>query len=269
MTKVLQNALWGPPLPTLFAGLTLAWVSTTTITVNTGITADSTLQRTMKLSTALTKSTSGWAAGNAGGLDTGTIAANTGYHWYLIFNQTTGAMDVVFSATATPLAGPTLMPSGYTHFKWIGWTFANASNQWIKFANINDEFIWDAPLNAVGGTVNPGTAAVNRVVSSPPGLAALAKLNLLTAAAVPAADSPNGVYVSTPGAQGVADTPATAVVFTTYSNSQATGTHTAGATFYVTTDTSAQVRTRFQNSTGGTSFYLTTISWSIPRASVR
>lgn len=169
-SKVLQNALWGPPLAGAIFGLGMTWASTTTITVGTGFATDSTNQRTMKLATALTKSTSAWAAGNAGGLDTGTIAANTGYHWYEIFNLTTGAVDIVYSATATPLAGPALMPSGYTHFRWIWWTKTNGSSQWYKFIQNNDESRWDVPAVEASPSVVAGTPATVTLTGVPLGL---------------------------------------------------------------------------------------------------
>ena len=69
------------------------------------------------VATALTKQIdSSWVAGdNAGGLDTGSVAADTTYYMFAIWNPTTSTADFLFSAS---LSSPTL-PSGYTKKKRI------------------------------------------------------------------------------------------------------------------------------------------------------
>ena len=64
------------------------------------------------VATALTKQIDAvWAEGdNLGGLDTGTVAIDTTYHMFAIYNPTTSTSDFLFSAS---LSSPTL-PSGYT-----------------------------------------------------------------------------------------------------------------------------------------------------------
>ena len=62
----------------------------------------------------------------ANGIDTGSIAASTWYHVYLINNGTTTAGLVSLSATA-----PTL-PSGYTYVMRVGAMRTNASSQLLK-----------------------------------------------------------------------------------------------------------------------------------------
>jgi hypothetical protein len=259
VSKVLQNALWGPPVAGAFLGLTLAWASTTTITVNTGVATDSTLQRTMKLGTALTKSTSAWAPGNAGGLDTGTIAANTGYHWYLIFNQTTGAVDIVYSATATPLAGPTLMPSGYTHFKWIWWTKTNASSQWHPFTQTNDECIWAATFSDASNQ-SLGATSVLVTMTSPFGIKCEVLVNVVTGNPV----AGTNLLISSPDQNDVT------------SNTNPSGNRNFdiisanspnAAMLRVLTDT--QSRVRLNSSAASSVFYFNTFGWIVPRGSVR
>jgi hypothetical protein len=57
-----------------------------------------------------------WAEGtNAGGLDTGTVAADTFYYLFAIYNPTTQTSDALFSISST---SPTL-PSGYTKKKFL------------------------------------------------------------------------------------------------------------------------------------------------------
>ena len=69
------------------------------------------------VATALTKQIdNAWSEGdNAGGLDTGSVAADTTYYMFAIYNPTTSTADFLFSASSS---SPTL-PSGYTKKKRI------------------------------------------------------------------------------------------------------------------------------------------------------
>ena len=69
------------------------------------------------IATALTKQIdAAWVAGdNAGGLDTGSVAIDTTYYCFVIWNPTTSTADFLFS---TSVSSPT-MPSGYTKKKRI------------------------------------------------------------------------------------------------------------------------------------------------------
>jgi len=64
------------------------------------------------VATALTKQIdNAWSEGdNTGGLDTGTVAVDTAYYMFAIWNPTTSTADFLFSASSS---SPTL-PSGYT-----------------------------------------------------------------------------------------------------------------------------------------------------------
>src|SRR5262249_32184542 len=82
------------------SGLTLS-NSSTNIAVDAGCAVDDTNVDLMVLSSPMTKASTAWVAGTGnGGLDTGTVA-NANYFWYLIKNPTTGAVDVLFSRSAT------------------------------------------------------------------------------------------------------------------------------------------------------------------------
>lgn len=175
-SKVLQDALWFVPQGYLF-GCTMSTAgASATLTVAAGLAADSTGQRMMKLASSLAKTTGAWVAGAGGGLDTSTIAINTWYHWFVIFNPTTLAVDVVFSATATPAAGPSVMPAGFTMFRRIGAAKTNASSQWILFHQLGDEFLWDTMVNDVNA-VAISTTALTPTISVPTGFQVLALLN--------------------------------------------------------------------------------------------
>jgi hypothetical protein len=141
-----------------FRGLEMAWVSTTSFSVATGFVGDSTFADTLALRSSLTKTTSAWAVGtSAGGLDTGTIAANTWYAVHLIKRPDTGVVDVLFSLSDT---APTL-PANYTLFRRIGWVLTNGSSQFVKFFQINREFWWDVKFSEVN-EVTP--ASTNRIL---------------------------------------------------------------------------------------------------------
>jgi hypothetical protein len=173
-SKVISNALSFIPQGYLF-GLTMSTAgASTTMSIAAGIAADSTGVRLMKLASAISKTTAAWAAGTAaGGLDTGTIANSTWYHFFEILNVATGAVDVVFSATATPASGPTTMPSGYTLFRRIGSGKTNGSAQWILFSQLGDEFLWSASVTDVHSTTQ-STTAVLHTLSVPTGVKVIA-----------------------------------------------------------------------------------------------
>jgi uncharacterized Zn ribbon protein len=65
-----------------------------------------------------------WVAGtNAGGLDTGSLANNTPYYIYQIYNPSTGVADIIATAT---FGSPTL-PSGFTKKRHFGDFFTDGS----------------------------------------------------------------------------------------------------------------------------------------------
>lgn len=142
---VLQGYLFGCTMSTPGAS--------TSMTVQPGFACDSTGSRIMKLLASTTKTTGAWAAGNAGGLDTGTIANNAWYHWHIIQNTTSGVVDVLFSLSAT---APTL-PIGYSAFRRIGSMKTNASGQWLGFSQLGDEFLW---ATASGDVYLNGTLSI-------------------------------------------------------------------------------------------------------------
>jgi hypothetical protein len=132
----------------------------------------------MRLASAMAKTTSAWAAGTAaGGLDTGAIANSTWYHWFVIYNPTTLAVDVVFSATATPAAGPTTMPSGYTLFRRIGSMKTNGSAQWTSFVQWNDEFTWVTPVQEINVNSSSTAITTRTLPNLPPNITVLGALS--------------------------------------------------------------------------------------------
>src|SRR5215216_2134168 len=84
---------------------------------------------------------------------------------FLIERIDTGAVDVLTSLSATT---PTLPPN-YSQLRHIGSIKTNGSSQWLKFSQDDDEFLWDVAVQDLNAT-NPGTSAVTRTLSVPPGV---------------------------------------------------------------------------------------------------
>lgn len=130
-------------LPGYLFGCTMSTAgSSATMSIAAGKAQDSTGVQLMAL-TAIAKTTSAWAVGTAaGGLDTGAIANNTWYHFFVIRRPDTGVVDVLFSLSAT---APTL-PTNYTQFRRIGAGRTNGSGQWTLFRQNGDKFDWSTPV---------------------------------------------------------------------------------------------------------------------------
>jgi hypothetical protein len=138
---VLQNPATGiaSTIPrTHLSGLTMSSPgSIITLSISAGQAVDSTNSVIMNFAGS-SKTTAIWALGAAvGGLDTGTIAINTWYHFYIIRRPDTGVLDCIFSLSGV---SPTL-PAGYTQFRRIGFALTNGSSQWIGFSQRGDEFL--------------------------------------------------------------------------------------------------------------------------------
>lgn len=109
-------------------GCGLVYVSDTTVTVSTGLALDSTnveeiLQDNGSLVIDITTS-------GAGGLDTGSKTSDTWYAVHVIWDTNSiNPVSAIFSLSPT---SPTL-PSGYTHFRRIGWVRNDATDVIIRF----------------------------------------------------------------------------------------------------------------------------------------
>jgi len=239
-------------LRSYLAGLTMSTAgASATMSIAAGQSADSTNAVLMTL-TAIAKTTSAWAVGTAtGGIDTGAIANNTWYHFYVIRRPDTGVVDVVFSLSAT---SPTL-PTNYTQFRRIGSGRTNGSAQWTSFVQYADSFLWLSPVLDISAG-NPGTAAVTRTLTTPTGVVTKAVMNVnlnegasrsqcylseltLTDLAVSITISPLG-SVSTPATGSDSDAMTKVEVFT---------------------NTSSQIRSRLGSSDAGTFLYIATLGW--------
>jgi hypothetical protein len=164
------------------AGLVLSSSGpSTTFSVAAGQAVDSTNVLLMALASAMSKTTSAWAAGSGnGGMDTGSVAINTWYHVYLIANASGSTVDVLFSLSAS---APTL-PGGYTLFRRIGSMKTNGSSQWTPFLQNGDRFSWVTPVLDVNGVTLTTTASTLTLPSCPTGVVVTARLNVAGAPAV-------------------------------------------------------------------------------------
>lgn len=85
-----------------------------------------------------------WSSGtNAGGLFTGTVAASTWYHCFVIYNPTTGATDAGFDTSVVAAN----IPSGYTKYSYRGSILTNSSSTIYAFAQLGNYFEWAYPFN--------------------------------------------------------------------------------------------------------------------------
>jgi len=206
----------------------------------------------MILSATLTKrSDAAWAVGSGnGGMDTGSKANSSwGYVW-LIGRTDTGVIDALFSASAT---APT-MPTGYDQKRRIGAVYFGASTAPISaFVQDGDEFTLSVPVNDAS-TTNPGTSAVLRTLSVPPGMRARFNyfLNNVTTATV--------YVLITEVAQ--TDTTPTATLHEL--RTSATGQVVMGE-FRRRADSSSQIRFRHHASGASDALVLTTKGWTDTR----
>jgi hypothetical protein len=204
----------------------------------------------------MAKTTGAWAAGTGnGGIDTGSIAASTTYHWFVIRNPSGPTVDVLFSLSAT---APTL-PSGYTQFRRIGSVRTNASSQWIIFIQDGDQFMWDVPFPDVLAT-NPGISAVTRTLTVPTGIRVNALLSVGANGPAANADLTGAIYVSDLSLSDVAPHYANASSYAAYMPAQ-TGQVVMASRSRCMTNLSGQVRSRCQLSSTNTVASITTYGW--------
>jgi hypothetical protein len=192
---------------------------------------DSTNTVNIILSSGLTKQLNNtWAPGtNQGGLDTGAVGNNT-YHCFLIRNNSTGAIDALFSLSAT---SPT-MPSGYTYFRRVG-SILRESGSIVAFSQFGNRF--DISLDGVAPTTltNAVTTATLIAMRVPTGISVRATIQGRTGGSVD-----HIAWITSPGAANVAPSS------TPFSGNLYFASTTGPAQFdlEVVTDTSGQIRYR-------------------------
>ena len=227
-------------------GLTLSAAgSTATFGVAAGVATDSSNVDMLSLASAYAKTTAAWAAGSGNGaLDTGSIAASTWYHAYLIKHVDTGVVDVLVSLSAT---SPTL-PASYTLSRRIGAMKTDGSSNWVAFTQNGDEFLLLVGMQDINTSVL-GTTAVLNTMTVPTGV----KVNVLIGGLWGENAAQTFVLLSSP------DQTDTAPTLGILSAILPAGTNVTCGSFNIRTNTSGQIRMRASNST--TTLVGTTQGW--------
>lgn len=126
------------------------------IDIAVGECRDATDAQDIRLSAITKQIDAVWAVGtDAGGLDTGTVAANTLYAVWAILRSDTGVTDALYS---TSFSAPT-MPTDYDFKRLIGAVVTDASSNIISFTQTGNEFVY---LGELIVDVNDG-AIVDRI----------------------------------------------------------------------------------------------------------
>lgn len=127
---------------------------------------------------ALTKTTAAFVAGNnQGGLLAGSVAANSTYHWYVIYNPTTLVFDfacIVGIANTPPDPSPVL-PAGFTKFERIGSILTDGSTNILPFTQCAKNFILKTRINSISIT-SAITAGTTYSIAAPVGIKTLTNL---------------------------------------------------------------------------------------------
>jgi hypothetical protein len=229
------------------SGLTLSTAgSSATFGIASGVAADSTGVDMMSLASAITKTTSAFAAGSGNGaLDTGAIAASTWYHAHEIKNETSGAVDVLVSLSAT---APTL-PSGFTIFRRIGAMKTDVSSHWTAFSQNGNEFLLSVPVVDIAVSANLSTTVATFTLASvPTGI----KVNALGVMLLQTAAASTGILISSLDTAGA--TPAVNGIGYTAVNSETP----MGGFTNIRTNTSGQFRAL---ATSAADLSWTTMGW--------
>jgi hypothetical protein len=202
------------------------------------------------LASALTKRLdASWAAGtNQGGLDAGSKAAGSWYAVYVIKNVTTGAVDVLFSLSATS----PVMPSGYTVKRRIAWIITDGSANIAQYTQRGDDFTFSSSVLDASTTL--GTTAVLYTVTVPP---SLVTDPIWTKTIVNGGDSSSNYYIriSSPYQTDAVPSASIAQLASGFPSTSSR----FSAQIVVLTNTSRQIRAR--SSIAGMGFSISTEGW--------
>ncbi|CAI9417352.1 hypothetical protein ANOBCDAF_03955 [Pleomorphomonas sp. T1.2MG-36] len=239
-------------------GLTMSYVGAATFAVAAGEAAsEGGTRAAIVLPTAMNKGLGAWSTGPGGGsLDVGAIAANTWYHVHLISSADGNTVDVLLSLSASAPS----MPAGYTARRRIGSVRTNGSSQITPFAQLGDDFFWDAPVGDVA--INPiPTTATLYTLSVPSGVRVAANV---TAQQIATTTNFVGALLSSPdtadAAPGAANNPPTGP-FNVGTNLNISG---SMVSLRLRTDTSGRIRIR-ANSANSNPLYVYTYGWTDDR----
>lgn len=196
----------------------------------------------MKLAT-FTKTTSAWSLGSGGGcLDTGSIAATTFYHFFVIERVDTGVVDVLCSTSAT---APTF-PTNYTKKRRIGANKTDGSSHWSTFKQVRPGptpiFYLGTPVLDVNDSTLTTSMKNEALGSVPTGV----KVQPLCRASISNAGTASVILVSgdEPSQTPTTTTPFSAAPGFDFLDVTLTQGEQNTACPFLTTDTSAQIQAR-------------------------
>lgn len=232
----------GSYFPNFLGGLTLSndgGTPNTILDVAAGAAVDSTNAVMMKIA-AFTGTTGGtWVVGSGNAkLDTGTIAASTWYHVFIIERTDTGVVDILFSLSPT---APT-MPTNYSYKRRIGSFKTNGSSNIIAFTQVGNTFYWTTQVLDLNTSSLSTSAVLETLGSIPTGVKVvpLCRYSVSNASA-------NSVILTSGDETDVAPTStnpfSAAPGFDMLDSSLTVGVQNTGCPF-LTTNTSGQIRAR-------------------------
>lgn len=242
------------PTPGAINGLILsnnATDATNDIDIAAGTATDSTDLVVLRLASAFTKKLDAtWAVGTgAGGMESGTTkTADNWYFPYLILRPDTGVTDVVFSDDP---AAPTL-PTNYTIYRRLGAVYNNVSNVLAQFVQDGDHFQWKVGVADINAA-NPGTTAVLRTLSVPEGIRVLADISVIVQDT-----SPTAATIALISDPSITDSAVSTGTANMGFNTTDTSTQIQ---LQIMTNTSAQVRSRLNQSTADHTLLIYTHGW--------
>ena len=151
------------------------------LTVTVGVAVDSGAQVFIRLQQEITKQIdAAWTAGNdQGGLFSGTVAADTWYHFFLIRNPNTEAVDAGFDTSVSA----NNIPTGFTQYRRLLSVLTDGSANIIGFQAWETpgggvQVTWDqTPSPTDWGVNNPGVGFDLRTCTVPPGYEVLADIH--------------------------------------------------------------------------------------------
>ncbi len=237
------------------SGLTLSTAgSSATYSVASGVATDSGSTYLMALASSLSKTTSAWSVGAAGGgLDTGTIANSTWYHAFIMRRPDTGVVDSCVSVTVSGCTTGGAISASYTQFRRIGSMKTNGSAQWTKFTQVGNDFLWDVSLIDVNGA--SGSASAQTVtITVPTGVQVVADLNAIGLAG---ASADGRFYISSLDKSD--ETP------TVRANAGGAFTTNFFSASNISVRTSANAQIRYRAEVSTATLYLSTNGWSDAR----
>ncbi|SPD73840.1 hypothetical protein PITCH_A2000009 [uncultured Desulfobacterium sp.] len=211
----------------------------------------------MVLASSITKRIdAAWAEGTVqGGLDTGSVAANTWYYVYLIKNPTTGVVDGLFSISLSPS-----MPSGFTKKRLLESVLTDGSANIIRFIQWDDCMMWKDPPMDHDATVSNNNA-VSLVLSTPTGRQVEAVLNVLI---IPAVSGQTGYVYISPYDQDDEETSREAAPLCTLSGGYETA-YNDVSKINIKTNTSSAIRMRAYFSGSFLTYRIVTLGWKSQR----